>query len=139
MTPIVQTVTRLVSGLMFLFGVYVVVHGHLTPGGGFAGGVVIAGAFVLRLLAFGRKEPGTERASRAEASGILVFWFLGVLGLLTGTLFFVNVLSKGEAFALLSAGFIPLANLGIGLEVAAALVCIFLALLLVRGREEDAE
>lgn len=138
MTPIVQTVTRLVSGLMFVFGVYVVAHGHLTPGGGFAGGVVIAGAFILRVLALGRKEPGTERASHAEAFGILVFWFLGILGLLTGTAFFVNVLSRGEAFQLLSAGFIPFANLGIGIEVAAALVCIFLALLLVDGRE-DAE
>ena len=39
MSVIVKTVTRLTVGLIFLYGIYIVLHGHLTPGGGFAGGV----------------------------------------------------------------------------------------------------
>jgi multicomponent Na+:H+ antiporter subunit B len=53
MTVIVKTVTRLTVGLVILFGVYVMFHGHEGIGGGFVGGVTIALAFILTLLAFG--------------------------------------------------------------------------------------
>ena len=39
--------------MIFLYGIYVIVHGHLTPGGGFAGGVILAGSFILLILAYG--------------------------------------------------------------------------------------
>ena len=55
MTTIVKKVTQLVSGIIFLYGIYVITHGHLTPGGGFAGGAIIAGAFILLVLAYGSK------------------------------------------------------------------------------------
>ena len=42
MTVIVKTITGLISGLILLFGIYIVAHGHLTPGGGFAGGIIIS-------------------------------------------------------------------------------------------------
>jgi multisubunit Na+/H+ antiporter MnhB subunit len=44
---------QLMSGLIFVYGAYIVTHGHLTPGGGFAGGALIAGAFILLILANG--------------------------------------------------------------------------------------
>jgi multisubunit Na+/H+ antiporter MnhB subunit len=53
MTVIVKKTTQLLAGLIFMYGIYIIVHGHLTPGGGFAGGVIIAGAFILVILAFG--------------------------------------------------------------------------------------
>jgi len=53
MSIIVKKTTQLISGMIFLYGIYVIAHGHLTPGGGFAGGVIIAGAFILITLAFG--------------------------------------------------------------------------------------
>ncbi|HRR94271.1 MAG TPA: MnhB domain-containing protein, partial [Bacteroidales bacterium] len=53
MTLIVKETTRLLAGLIFLYGIYIIIHGHLTPGGGFAGGVVVAGSFILLILAYG--------------------------------------------------------------------------------------
>ena len=136
MTSIVKTIARLVAGFMFVYGAYVVIHGHLTPGGGFAGGVVIAGAFVLQIVANGlaheaaRKEK--DRASRLEAGAIFAFWAIALLGILAATFWFQNYPAVGEAFALQSGGLIPASNIAIGVEVAAALVCIYVAFLLVR-------
>ncbi len=66
MSVIVKKTTQLIAGMIFLYGIYVIIHGHLTPGGGFAGGVIIAGSFILVTLAFGgdflkliREEMGT--------------------------------------------------------------------------------
>ncbi len=136
MTSIVRTVARLVAGFMFVYGAYVVIHGHLTPGGGFAGGVVIAGAFVLHVLANGLShEAGKKKkdaASRTEAGAIFAFWTIALLGILAASFWFQNYLGKGEPFELASGGLIPASNIAIGVEVAAALVCIYVALLLVR-------
>ncbi len=51
MSLIVKTVNRWLKGFILLFGIYLVLYGHLTPGGGFPGGVVIACAFMLITLA----------------------------------------------------------------------------------------
>lgn len=56
MTIIVRTIARLLFPFMFLFGAYVVAHGHLTPGGGFPGGVIIAASFVMLILAYGIEQ-----------------------------------------------------------------------------------
>jgi multicomponent Na+:H+ antiporter subunit B len=69
MTLIVKTITRLTVGLILLYGVYIVLHGHLTPGGGFAGGVIIALSFIHLMLAFGR-EVALKKISEARASVI---------------------------------------------------------------------
>lgn len=53
MSSIVKKVSQLMAGLIFMYGIYIILHGHLTPGGGFAGGAIIAGAFILLILAFG--------------------------------------------------------------------------------------
>ena len=56
MSPIVKTVTGWVKGFILVFGIYIVLYGHLTPGGGFGGGVILAMAFVLLTLAYGKDE-----------------------------------------------------------------------------------
>jgi len=55
MTLIVKTVTRITLGFILLYGIYVAVNGHKAPGGGFAGGVIIALSFAHIMLAFGKK------------------------------------------------------------------------------------
>ena len=47
MTVIVKTIASWVKVLIFLFGIYIIIFGHLTPGGGFAGGVILASSYVL--------------------------------------------------------------------------------------------
>jgi multicomponent Na+:H+ antiporter subunit B len=56
MNAIVKTVARVMFPLIILFGIYVVVHGHTTPGGTFSGGSVMAGAFVIYTLAYGLED-----------------------------------------------------------------------------------
>lgn len=141
MTLIVKTIAKLTVGLILLFGIYIILHGHLTPGGGFAGGVIIAGCFVLLFLAYGSSDVKTEakkwRASMSESLGIFIFWYLSMLGIFTGTYFCLNVLGKGKPLTLFSAGTIPLCNIGIGIEVGAALFAIFITLAALKmGRKE---
>ena len=140
MTVIVKKTTRLLAGIIFMYGIYVIVHGHLTPGGGFAGGVIIAGAFILLTLAFGSdflnlKKEETETAIR-ENIAVLIVLLLAVLGFFIGTkAFFSNYLPKGTVGELVSAGVIPLYNIFIGIEVASSIFIIFLALVIYK--EED--
>lgn len=133
MSIIVKKITQLVSGLMFLYGIYIITHGHLTPGGGFAGGAILAGSFILLVLAFGsdllKLKKREEGSSVVESLAIFAFLILGVMALFIGThVFFKNYLPAGTVGNLISAGVIPLYNIFVGIEVGAALFTIFLAL-----------
>jgi multicomponent Na+:H+ antiporter subunit B len=142
MTLIVKRITQLMAPALFLLGVYVVIHGHLTPGGGFAGGVLIAGSITLRILAYGLEQVRDEifkwRASFYESLGIFLFWFLAILGLVQSSIFFKNIFNPGPEHLgkLFSAGIIPLCNIAIGIEVAAALFAIFFTLAVLRLGEK---
>ncbi|MEO0072858.1 MAG: MnhB domain-containing protein [candidate division WOR-3 bacterium] len=132
MSVIVKTIAALIAGFIFLYGFYIIFHGHLTPGGGFAGGVIIAGSFILLVLAFGADEV-KERSSYTfssvfESIGGLLFLLIALLGIFAGSNFFTNILSKGVPLKILSAGTIPLANIAIGIKVGAGLLSIFIAL-----------
>jgi len=148
MTIIVKTIASWVKVLIFLFGIYIIVFGHLTPGGGFAGGVILASSYVLLMLAFGRefveKNLSRTAASRFDCLGAFLFILIAILGLIFGGSFFVNFLYQkylpGEALNLISAGTIPLSNLAIGLKVGASLFLVILALSMFRpGKSTDKE
>jgi len=137
MSVIVKKVSQLVSGLIFMYGIYIITHGHLTPGGGFAGGAVLAGAFILLVLAYGNEpvklKKKEEGSSVTESFAVLTFILLATVALLIGSrIFFNNWLPKGVAGELISAGIIPLYNIVVGIEVGAALFTIFLALAIYR-------
>ncbi|MFH1577740.1 MAG: MnhB domain-containing protein [Candidatus Omnitrophota bacterium] len=139
MTLIVKTITRLTVGLILLYGIYIVLHGHLSPGGGFPGGVIIALSFIHLILAFGKdtalQKFNQARASFFESLGAIMFLAIGVAGLFGGYFFF-NFLNKGKPFNLFSAGTIPLLNIAICLKVGSGLFLIFLALVLLSKPEE---
>ncbi len=131
MTLIVKTVTRLTVGLILLYGIYIVLHGHVSPGGGFAGGVIIALSFIHLMLAFGKevafRKLSKQAASIFESVGAIMFLTIAVIGFIGGY-FFLNLLSKGEPFKLFSAGIIPLCNIAISFKVGAGLFSIFVVL-----------
>jgi multicomponent Na+:H+ antiporter subunit B len=131
MTLIVKTIGRLVINFIILFGIYIVLYGHITPGGGFPGGVIVATAFILIMLAYGRETAlrkfGDTAASLLDNFGALSFLIIAVLGLVGGY-FFLNFISRGTPFQLVSAGTIPLSNIAIGLKVSASLYAVFVAL-----------
>jgi len=140
MTSIVKKVSALISGLVFLYGCYIIFHGHLTPGGGFAGGTIVAGSFILLVIANGiqyfRLKKEKEESSLAEGAGILLFLLFASSGLIMTThVFFKNFLPTGTPGNLVSGGVIPLYNIFIGIEVAAALLSIFLAFVIYKKED----
>mgnify|MGYP001555371916 FL=1 len=135
MSMIVRTVTRWLKGPILLFGIYIVLYGHITPGGGFGGGVIIACAFILIMLATGEQNGlgvfSKSVASKLDSLGLLIFLAVGWLGTwLASGHFFENLAQTTEQdhFTLFSAGSMPLLNLGIGLKVASALFLVFTVL-----------
>jgi len=135
MTVIVKKTTQLIAGMIFLYGIYVIIHGHLTPGGGFAGGVVVAGSFILLILAFGsdflklvREESGS---TIVESLATVMVILIATAGFFFGThVFFNNWLPKGTVGQLVSAGVLPFYNIFVGAEVAASIFIIFLSLVI---------
>lgn len=135
MSMIVKTVTRWLKGPILLFGIYLVLYGHITPGGGFGGGVVIASAFILITLAMGQvaglQTFSKAIASRLDSVGLLIFLALGWLGTWwAGGYFFENFISTPESayFTLISGGTMPMTNLALGIKVASALFLVFTVL-----------
>jgi multisubunit Na+/H+ antiporter MnhB subunit len=135
MTLIVKKTTQLIAGMIFMYGIYIIVHGHLTPGGGFAGGVIIAGSLILITLAYGgdflklmKEESGS---TIIESLATLMVIIIATSGFLVGTkIFFNNFLPKGIVGELISAGVLPLYNIFVGTEVAASIFIIFLSLII---------
>jgi multicomponent Na+:H+ antiporter subunit B len=109
-----------------LVGVYVVAHGHQTPGGGFQGGVILATVLLLVYLSSDyvtfRAVGPTWLIELAEGMGAAGFALIGLSGLVFGAAFFENVLGKGTPGELLSAGTIPLSNAAVGLAVTGGFV-----------------
>ncbi len=133
MTTIVRTISRLLFPFMFLFGVYVLIHGHLTPGGGFQGGVIIAASVVMLWLAYGLAQMPIGfklfRTEVLEAIGGLTIVAVGVVGLVVGAGILGRVLPLGTLGNLFSAGNLPLLNIAVGIKVTAGLILIFYAML----------
>ena len=141
MSMIVQTVARWLKGPTLLFGIYIVLYGHVTPGGGFGGGVIIACAFVLVTLAAGEHDGlglfSKKAASSLDSVGLLAFLVLAWLGTWLAGHFFQNFIATPQVayFTLLSGGTMPLANIGLGLKVASALFLVFSVLAALRVLE----
>jgi multicomponent Na+:H+ antiporter subunit B len=131
MTLIVKTVVRFAIGIIFVFGWYIIVYGHLTPGGGFAGGTILACGYVILTLAFGKelalRKMSDMAASITDNTCALLFVTIPLIGFAFGY-FFLNFVPHGTPFHLVSAGFIPLYNILIGLKVTSSIFAIFLAL-----------
>jgi multicomponent Na+:H+ antiporter subunit B len=130
---IVQVVARWTLVLIVVYGLGVAFFGHLTPGGGFAGGVVIACGFVLATLAFGgRAGPAAafyRWAASLEVASALAYLGMAALGWTAGH-FMQAWTPRGADFTLASAPFLVVLNLAILLKVGAGLFAGFMALVL---------
>lgn len=112
--------SRLLSPLILLFGAYVFVNGHLTPGGGFQGGAIIASAFLLILISDPLKSFGHRLITLIESISGFSFVTIGILGVFIGGGFLDSrILPLGTVGELLSAGTIPIIYSLIGLKVGA--------------------
>ncbi len=151
MGEIVQTVARWLKGLILAYGIYVVLYGHVTPGGGFAGGVIIASGFILLTLAGGQELALSFFSKRAASSlasvGVLLFLVIALIGMWSaGGAFLQNIIGASEEsqFTLLSAGTVSIWEVGIGLEVASLLFLVFAVLAafeitVAKGKQEESD
>jgi multicomponent Na+:H+ antiporter subunit B len=118
---ILRHASDLLFPLLLVVGLFIIVHGHLTPGGGFQGGVILAAAFFLPLLA--RPSAVFRHASFAVVEGLAgaAFIVLGLLALAGDGAFLQPLLGTGVMGTLLSAGTLPLLYIAVGLKVGAEL------------------
>lgn len=120
---------RILLPVVFLFGLYATLHAHISPGGGFQGGAILASGFVLIYLG-GSRELWTRMTpiavlDVAKAIAALAYIAIGVAGLAFGGAFLENFVPLGSAGRLASGGTIPLLNLAAGIGVAAGLTLLF--------------
>ncbi len=121
-TEILVTATGLLTGLLVMFGVYIFLHGHLTPGGGFQGGVVIATALLLGLLARPESRLSHGIMAAVESLSGAAYVGMGLLGAFLAWGFLdPRALPLGRIGSLVSAGSIPVIYSLIGLKVGAEL------------------
>lgn len=119
---ILQTVARILVPPIVIFGIYVILGGHLGPGGGFSGGAVIGAGLILYLNAFGFAK--TERFFSEKTYKKLSFCALGCYCLAKSYSFFTganhieSVIPLGTPGAILSSGLILILNICVGLVVA---------------------
>jgi len=116
---ILSTGCRFLFPFILLFGIYIVLYGHLSPGGGFQGGATIASGFLLIFLGCPERGINETGFKITESLGGLVFVIVGLLGLLSGGYFLLNFLPKGTPYTLFSAGIIPIIYAAIGFKVGA--------------------
>ena len=145
MSKIVRTIAGVTFPLSMIYGLYVIAHGHLTPGGGFQGGAVVASACAMVLVAFGSKwtldKIKEKRLSVFESLGAIGFISLALLGLFFGVAFFHNFLAGSDlllglfgtipttgAANINTGGVLPFMNFAVGLKVIAGLFVIVLVM-----------
>jgi len=112
--------SRFLFPFILLFGAYIFLHGHLSPGGGFQGGAIVASGFLLIYLSC-KRTINKERFKLTESLAGLVFLIIGLIGVYFSGYFLFNFLPKGVANTLLSAGIIPIIYIAIGFKVGAEL------------------
>jgi len=136
-SKIIRTIAQKLFPFIVLFGLYLISHGHLSPGGGFQGGVVISTAIILLALSHSIEQTEKKFKSRwlnmLEKLGILTLIFLGFLGIFFGYSFLGNFLPLGNPGEIASGGLMLLFNVAIGIKVAAGVSVIFYALVRYRG------
>jgi multicomponent Na+:H+ antiporter subunit B len=119
---IVHTGKQLLLPMIFTFGGYVIVNGHLSAGGGFQGGAIVASAVMLMLLARPGSTLNVALLSVIESFAGVIYVCIGILGLvLAGGFLDPRFLPRGEFGAFFSAGAIPLISALLGIKVGAEL------------------
>jgi multicomponent Na+:H+ antiporter subunit B len=129
---IVKTLARLLVPFIVIYALYVVMHGHHSPGGGFQGGVILAASFVLLAISQGldkiRQRLSEKTAGILSSLGVFIYAGIGLLCLLLGG----KYLDYGKLSKLLSVEPAQARSLGIlGVEIGVALAVMAVMCLIV--------
>jgi multicomponent Na+:H+ antiporter subunit B len=117
-SEIVETATELLLPMVILFGIYVFLNGHLSPGGGFQGGAIIASGTMFLLLALPESHISRLLISIMESLSGFSYVVVGVLGVILAGGFLDNrIMGLGTFGSLFSAGAIPVIYVFVGIKV----------------------
>lgn len=127
---IIRTLSRLLVPWIQLFALYVIMHGHSSPGGGFQGGVILAASFILMSIAYGIEEVKRRFPIKTlivfTSLGVFIYGGIGLVCLLLGANFLdYGILPVVEPRGMGMLGI----EIGVGITVMAALISIFYDLL----------
>ncbi len=131
----VGDITRRMVPFILLFGIYIILHGHLSAGGGFQGGVVIGAGFIVYTIVFGLEKAKyyvpEDIVKVTNSLGVSIYATIGILGIILGYNFLANKVAGippvGRPGVLLSAGTLLGINIGIGMNVASTMIRLFFA------------
>ena len=119
---ILQVISKYVVPIIFVFGIYVVLNGHISPGGGFSGGAIIGAGLILYAVSFGERKAKkffNFKIFTAITSGaLLTYAGLKCYSFYTGANHLHSIISTGTPGAILSGGLILPLNICVGLIVA---------------------
>ena len=119
---ILQTATRYLFPILLLFSIYVLVNGHLSPGGGFSGGTVLGAALILYVCAYGSKSIYAFFSHRLysviKVSALCLYSLIILYYAFTGANGLPSLMPLGTPGRIFSAGFILPINVAVGFEVA---------------------
>lgn len=143
-TNIVRTAADFFTPFALVYGFAVILHGHLSPGGGFQGGVVVAGAAVLLWAGYGydtvSKLLKLDKLKAHEAFAACCYVALALIGLLAGGVFCANVFwDLGNIGDFVSSGTIMFMNYAVGYKVLTGVSCLLLLLCSLLNESEEAE
>ncbi|MFL5288961.1 MAG: MnhB domain-containing protein [Rhodopila sp.] len=129
----VWLIGRLIGPFAMVFGLYVVLHATVTPGGGFQGGVIITSGLLLLFLNDGyrswRRIIRSPMLDALEGGGALLFALAGLAPMFLGAAYLQNILPFGSFRDMLSGGLMPVVNAGVAFAVLAGFSLVFMEFL----------
>lgn len=127
--PILQTVAKVLCPIIFIFGIYIVLNGQLSPGGGFSGGSILGAGLILYVNAFGFKKTGkffNEGVYKvAKITALCMYGVIGTYFYITGANGIANHIPLGIPGHILSGGIILPIDIAVGLEVACTMYAFY--------------
>lgn len=133
---IVRSAADFFLPLACVYGAYVVFHGHLSPGGGFQGGVLIASAILLVFLGYGslrvKKTFNDHKLHSSETVAELLYVVLGLIGIIGGFNFCINFVFDDIGFDTS-----VLMNHAVGYHVMGGIICLLAMMLSLLDKDGD--
>ncbi|NLK07070.1 MAG: sodium:proton antiporter [Firmicutes bacterium] len=132
---VLRRVVALLLPFIQMFGIYVIMHGHTSPGGAFAGGMVVGLGVIGFSTVFGIEQGKTKMPEHVttitESYGTLWYILMGLVGIFKGLPFLANKLAVdvGVPGELTSGGLIGLIGVGVGIRVASTMVTLFFTMM----------
>jgi multicomponent Na+:H+ antiporter subunit B len=132
---ILKRISAIILPFICIYGFYVILHGHISPGGSFAGGIIVGLSFIAFSTVYGIEKGQAKLPEKAliwvENYGTLWYGIMGMAGIIKGAPFLANKLAGinlGEPGTLSSGGLISLIGFGVGIRVASTMVTLFFTL-----------